>query len=194
MNKIIFFINLFKELNSKKKKTERNKIIIQSQLNANQEFVCEESSVINSSSTYEELWDGLWSCVLRNFLFATEKGHETTVSHSLGFPASIRSDPPGISEYVYRSASSLSPTLPQPWGPEISGLLSRWNGRRDKTQHKGKLSSTTRHGNRVAGRGVVATRRTRKERKVYFSGGSKRPRFMYALTCWRGARFFFRIS
>lgn len=42
--------NLFKEINSKKK-TEQNKIIIQSQLNNLQEFVCEESSVINSSST-----------------------------------------------------------------------------------------------------------------------------------------------
>lgn len=50
MNKIIFS-SIYSKKSILKKKTERNKIIIQSQLNANlQEFVCEESSDINSST------------------------------------------------------------------------------------------------------------------------------------------------
>lgn len=47
-------------------------------------------------------------------------------------------------------------------------------------RHKGKLSSTTRHGNRVALRRPCCRDARRKERKVYFSEGST-SRFMSAL-------------
>lgn len=80
------------------------------------------------------------SRVLRNFLFATEKGHETAVSHSLGFPASIRSDPPGISEYVCIEARHLfHPPCRNPEGRRSRGFSLgsvEWPAWQDTAQRK----------------------------------------------------------
>ena len=57
-----------------------------------------------------------------------------------------------------------------------------WNGRRDKARHKGKLSSTTRHGKQGRRPWRCNARAARKERKVYFSDGSSSPRDLCTLS------------
>lgn len=108
---------------------------------------------------------------------ARGKKHGTTVSHSLvGFRRAFGQTPLGFRICVQKRTTSRPTSRAYPSNPSVSGLLVRpaRNGRRDKPRHKRKLSSTTRHGNRVAGRGV-ATREERSGRFI-FQKGAERPK------------------
>lgn len=112
-----------------------------------------------------------------------------------GFRRAFGQTPPGFQNMCIEARHLFHTPCRNPEGrrsPSFSLGSVEWPAWQDTAQRKTFIYHPPRK--QVAGRGVVATRRARKKRKVYFSGGSKRPRFMYTLTCWRGARFFFRIS
>lgn len=148
----------------------------------------EDRGVINFSSA------GLDALLGSNFLFAGARERRAGGHGNGGLSFSTASGehsarPPRDSEYVYRS---VHPPLdsPLPTHGSLGVSLLAENGRRDKPRHKGKLSSTTRHGNRVAGRGVAAREEERNGRFI-FQKGAQAKIYVYSHLLTR-PRFFFR--
>lgn len=130
----------------------------------------------------------------KSFFSRVRKGMERRSLILAGFRRAFGQTPPGFRVYVQKRTTIQPPLfspLRNPGTESPASLCSRWNGRCDKVRHKGKLSSTTRHGNRVAGRGI-ATREERNGRFI-FQKGAQPKIYVYSHLLTR-TTVFLRIS